>query len=105
MASVPAEPVWLTEDYQVSWTELVECSGMSEAELNELVEYGAIEPMDAGAAPWAFQGRCLQTARAAVRLRSAFDLEPHALALVVGLLQRIRELEQELRAARALRSP
>ena len=41
------------------------------------------------------------TIRAAGRLRDNFDLEPHGVALVVTLLNRIRDLEAQLRELRA----
>ena len=40
-------------------------------------------------------------ARSARRLRRDFDLDPLAVALVVALLERVRDLEEELRDLRA----
>jgi hypothetical protein len=39
--------------------------------------------------------------RAAHRIRASFELEPHGLALVVSLLERIRELQTQLGQERA----
>ncbi len=88
-----AEAVWLTEDHVFSLTELAEISGLAESELRELVDYGAVTPIDADASPWVFSGKCLLTVRTACRLRVGFDLEPHGVALMVTLLARIQELE------------
>lgn len=96
-----AEPVWLTDDHALSATELAEMSGLSEAELHELVDYGAVTPIDPEAAPWMFTGRCLLTVRTACRLRISFDLEPHGVALIVSLLERIHGLESQLGSLRA----
>ncbi len=96
------EAVWLTEDCEFSLTELAEISGLTEAELREFVEYGAIAPLDPGAPQWRFTGRCLVTVRAARRLRADFELEPHGVALVISLLDRIGELQSELERVRAL---
>ena len=90
------EAAWLTEACEFSLTELAEISGLTEGELREFVEYGAIEPLDAGAPQWRFTGRSLVTVRAACRLRADFELEPHGVALVVSLLDRIGELQSEL---------
>jgi len=97
----PVEAVWLAEDNEFSFPELVELSGLSEAELHELVDYGAITPVDPGSPQWVFKGRCLVTVRAAYRLRASFDLDPHGIALVISLLDRIHGLEEELGSLRA----
>lgn len=101
MEAKPAEAVWLTEDSEFSFAELATLSGLSEAELRELVDYGAIAPVDPDSPRWTFKGRCLVTVRAAFRLRTSFELEPHAVALVVSLLDRIHALEGELGSLRA----
>ena len=101
MALEPAEVLWLTEDHQFTMAELTELSGLSETELRELVDYGAITPVDPGSSRWVFTATCLTTVRAACRLRVDFDLEPHGVALVVSLLDRIRDLEAQLRELRA----
>jgi hypothetical protein len=96
-----AEAEWLTEDCEFSLQELVDLSGLSETELRELVDYGAITPVDAGSSEWVFKGTYLTIVRAACRLRVSFDLEPHGVALVVSLLERIRDLEAQIESVRA----
>jgi hypothetical protein len=93
--------VWLSEHAAFSLAELADLSGLPETELRELVDYGAIAPVDPGAPQWTFTGGCLVTVRTACRLRASFDLEPHGLALVISLLERIRDLEAEMTAFRA----
>ena len=101
METKPVEAVWLTEDHEFSLAELADISGLSEAELRELVDYGAIKPVDPDSPQWVFQGRCLVTVRAACRLRVSFDLEPQEVALVISLLDRIQDLEAQLASLRA----
>lgn len=101
MPPEPADPVWLTENHAFSLTELAELSGLTEAELRELVDYGAVTPIDPESSPWVFSGKCLLTVRTACRLRVSFDLEPHGVALLVTLLERIEELEARVRDLRA----
>ena len=101
MASEPAEALWLTEDCEFSMEELTHLSGLSETELRELVDYGAITPVDAASSQWVFKGRHLTTVRTVCRLRIGFELEPHGVALVVALLERIRDLEAQLDRVRA----
>jgi hypothetical protein len=81
--------------------ELAQLSGLSEAEVRELVDYGAITPVDAASSQWVFKGSHLTTVRTACRLRVSFELEPHGVALVVTLLERIRDLESQLGRVRA----
>ena len=96
-----AEAQWLTGECEFSLTELVELSGSSVEELRELVEYGAITPVNPESPQWVFPGQCLPTVRAACRLRLSFDLEPHGVALVISLLDRIHDLEARLDSLRA----
>ena len=95
------EALWLTETLRFSLAELAEVAGVPEAELRELADYGAITPVDPGASQWVFTATCLTTVRTASRLRASFELEPHGLALVLSLLERIRDLEGQLAALRA----
>ena len=90
------EAVSLTETCEFTIAELAEISGLAEEELRELVEYGAIAPLDPSASQWRFAGHCVVTMRTASRLRSDFELEPHGVALVISLLDRIGALEAEL---------
>jgi chaperone modulatory protein CbpM len=96
-----AEAQWLTEECEFSFPQLVELSGSSAEELRELVEYGAITPVNRESSQWVFPGQCLLTIRAACRLRVSFDLEPHGVALVISLLDRIHDLEAQMGSLRA----
>jgi chaperone modulatory protein CbpM len=96
-----AQASWLHERYELSLSELCEFSGLSEAELRVLVDCGAIAPTDPGARDWTFSADRLVVARSAFRLRRDFELDPQGLALAVALLERVRDLEEELRELRA----
>ena len=85
--------LWLHARHEISIVELSECSGLSEAELRELVEYGALSPTRESM----FAADCLARLRAAVRLREDLELEATSFALVVSFLQRIDELEARVR--------
>ncbi len=101
MKAEHAEAQWLTEASRFSLSELVELSGSTVDELRELVEYGAITPVNPESSDWLFPGQCLPTIRVACRLRVSFDLEPHGVALVISLLDRIRDLEAQMGSLRA----
>ena len=101
MNSERAEILWLDEHHEVSFSELAESSGLSEAELRDLVEYGALVPTNLQSVQWTFSGDCVFAVRTARRLRNDLELDPHALALTLKFIVRIRELEAQLRDLRA----
>ncbi len=88
---------------EVTWTQLVAASGLPEAELRELVSYGALVPRDAGARTWVFEARWISVARTASRIRNDFELDAHAVSVVLGYVERIERLEAEIRTLRAQR--
>jgi len=81
--------------------ELAELSGLTEAEILEFLEYGVLAPAPSAAGTLVFDVRSLSVARTARRLREDYDLEAHAVALLIAYLERIRELEAEVRLLRA----
>ena len=86
---------------EITWTQMVHASGLTEAELTELVQYGALVPRDPSATAWTFEARWLVVARTASRLRRDFELDPHGVSVVLSFLDRIESLEAELRSLRA----
>jgi chaperone modulatory protein CbpM len=88
---------------EVTWTQLVTASGLPEGELRELVHYGALVPRDPDAPAWTFEARWLVVAKTASRIRHDFELDPHAVSIVLGYVERIERLEAEIRALRAQR--
>ena len=95
------DAVWLDAHHEFSIAELVLCSGLSEAELRELVDYGALVPTNPQQAEWTFSGDIVVTVQAAGRLRADLELDPQALALALTLIKRIRELEAQIGNLRA----
>jgi hypothetical protein len=93
--------MWLHEQHELLLEELCELSGLSETELRELVDYGVLATIDSHAQHWTFSADRLIVARSARRLRRDFDLDPHGVALAVTLLERVHDLEAELRDLRA----
>lgn len=109
-----AEAQWLCEKPEISVEQLAELSGLPAELLRELVDYGALMPLDAprradsaqpasadsprGAqAHWSFAADCVMAVRAARRLRDDFDLDANALAVALMLIERIQALEAQLR--------
>ena len=91
------EVLWLDAQQELPLPELAELSGLSEAELRELVDYGVIAPVDPQAEPPVFRADCVVIARTACRLRTDFELDAPGLALALTLLGRIHDLEAQLR--------
>ena len=101
MTTDSCDALWPDPHRPVPLRELADVSGLSEAEVVELVEYGALAPADAPSGQLVFSVSAIFTARTAHRLGEEFALEPHAIALLLAYVDRIRELEDELRALRA----
>lgn len=96
--------LFLDESGTVSLAQLTELSGLSEGELRDLVECGALAPFDVSAASWTFGSHCVIVARTAQRLREDFALDdPHSVAVLLRFLQRIEDLEREIETLRARR--
>ena len=96
-----ADAVWLDAHHEFSIADLEQCSGLSQAELRELVDYGALEPNNPQEAEWSFSGDIVVTVQAAGRLRDDLELDAQALALALTLIKRIRELEAQIGNLRA----
>ncbi|HXS52866.1 MAG TPA: chaperone modulator CbpM [Usitatibacter sp.] len=90
------EAAWLHAEAQVTIVELARSSGLPEPVLRELVEYGALEPAEAGG-DWCFSADCVVRVRTAARLRNDLELETPALALVLSFLERVQKLEAQVR--------
>ena len=95
MATDRDDEVWLHARHEISIVELASCAGVSEAEVRELVEYGALAPADA--ARWTFGATCVARVRTAARLRDDLELDAAAFALVMRFLERIDALESRVR--------
>jgi chaperone modulatory protein CbpM len=96
-----AEAVWLDERGVVTAVELTQCSGLTQEELHELVELGALVPSEAAGGEALFPATCIAAARIASRLRDDFEVDARGIALALQLLERVSALEAELRALHA----
>lgn len=91
------ELMWLDEQHEVSLDELVELTGLSQHELQLLVEGGALLPKNPAADNLYFSSHCIVSIRKLSRLKQDFELEKNALGLMLIFLERIRTLEFKLR--------
>ncbi|MEO7031790.1 MAG: chaperone modulator CbpM [Herbaspirillum sp.] len=96
--TLPAEQsVWLSETALCSFNDLLELSGLSQVELNALVDTGVLEPaaeqISGGSV---FHASCIVQVRTARRLRDDFGLDTSGLTLALNLLSRIDDLQRQL---------
>ena len=101
MSTAIDDALYLDAITEVTWEQLVGASGLPESEMIELVRYGAIVPRDPDASAWTFEARWLAVAKNASRIRRDFELDAHAVSVVLCYVERIQRLEDELRALRA----
>jgi chaperone modulatory protein CbpM len=80
---------------------LTEVSGLSDDEINELIDNDVIVPVDDSLQPSSFPLFCIATVNRARRLRDDFELDSHGMVLALKLLYRIDALQIELDATRA----
>lgn len=99
--SVDAEVLWLDEQRVVSLEELVHVSGLSEAELMELVQLGVIPARGGPGHSRTFSARVITVARTACRLRNDFELDTHGVSVALRLLERVQDLEAQIARLRA----
>lgn len=92
---------WLDRSQSVSIDDLVELSGLSENDVRELVDAGALVPMNPQENVWIFSADCVVTVRKASRLRDELELDAHALVVTLSLLAQIQTLEAEVSQLRA----
>ncbi len=98
------DAVWLEEHYLLTMDDLGDRWGMDTDQLHELIAHGVLEPVG-GRGGSGGRGRfSLETAavaQVACRLQHDLELDAHAVGVVLGLLQRVRSLEDELIRLRA----
>ncbi|MGH8800640.1 MAG: chaperone modulator CbpM [Casimicrobiaceae bacterium] len=95
------DALWPDDGQRMPLGALAELSGLSESELLELVDCGALSPFAEAAGQRMFTVHSVSIARTARRLRDDFELEPHGVAVLLAYVDRIRELESQLRALHA----
>jgi len=89
------------ESGELSYTQLIQLSGLSESDLAALVDDGVLQPLDPRASTWTFASHHLVVARTACRLRRDLELDAHAVSLLLRFIERVDALEAELRQLRA----
>ena len=97
MATEASDWSWLDPLRRIDQEELSHLCGLDAADLDELVEYGALVPLPGEPGPRQFSASCVAPLREAARLRGDYALDLFSLSLLLGYLQRIAQLEHQLR--------
>ena len=99
MTTTSLEWIWLNDQDVCSAHHVIEASGLSVDEFDELVQVGVITPVENNAQFYRLSH--IVTANTARRLRDDFELDLHGLALAMTLMRRIDDLQRELSSNRA----
>ncbi len=92
---------WAASSESVTLSDLSEVCGLSRAELDELIDYGALAPLQMDQSIHRFSAQWVSPLRTAGKLRRDYDLELFSVAVLVGYLNQIDVLQNELRSLRA----
>lgn len=86
------------EEKMVSFSKLTKVSGLGAEILEELIEFGVLEPKE-GESPdsWIFSSYAITIARKASKLKVDFDLLPTGIAIALIYQKRIQELEERVK--------
>jgi chaperone modulatory protein CbpM len=98
-----SEAISIEMHHELSIEELAELSRLSVGELLELQHSGVIAPTDSTALVPRFCATCLLTTRTACRLRDDLELDMRGIAVAMALIERVRELEIQLRQLHAMK--
>ena len=99
------DAVKIEEHYLLSVDDLDDRWGLSRSQLQEFIAHGVLEPVGGeGAGAACFSLASVSVVQTACRLQRELELDPHAVGVVLGLLQRVHSLEQQVQALSALRS-
>ncbi|MDB5860551.1 MAG: hypothetical protein JWQ76_4240 [Ramlibacter sp.] len=102
MQTQTLECIRLEAGVSVSRQDLAEMSGLTLAEIDDLVDYGALAPLAQRPDGPSFGADCVPPLRRAASLRATFELDVFSVALLVECFQRIGRLEDQVRALEAV---
>jgi chaperone modulatory protein CbpM len=95
-----SDVVWINGNEVCQIEHLVEVSGLSIFEIEDLIENDLIIPIDRSMVPHTFALQIVLVVKKARRLKDDFQLDSNGLVLALTLLERIDVLENELQLLR-----
>ena len=86
---------WVVDEFtEITVDDLTRYCSVRRERIVELVSEGIIEPIDRGAQDWRFPSRSLSRAGKAMRLANDLEINLHAVALILDLLDQIHQLQR-----------
>lgn len=101
MSPQPPDCSWLDARETLSLNELAQACALSATDLGELMEYGALAPLDAARQDCQFSAAWVMPLRVVGKLRGDFDLDLFTTAVLMDYLARIDALEQQVQVLKA----
>lgn len=92
---------WLDASAPLNLMELSTVSAISATEIEELIGYGALHPLNADETIQLFSGQCVAPLRTAGKLRRDYDLDLFTVVIMMDFLVRIETLESQLTSLKA----
>lgn len=86
----------LEDETVLTLAELSRASQLSAERLEELVDFGVVEPLETDAGSWRFAGASLHRVRCAQRLKQDLGVNTAGAALALDLLEEIQTLRNRL---------
>lgn len=88
--------LWRTQQYLLPIEELARAAGLHIGLVEQLAEYGVIEPVPGTASPILFPVAAIDRLRCAVRLRRELGVNLAGAAVIVEMRERLRSLRAEV---------
>jgi chaperone modulatory protein CbpM len=101
MGAQAMEGEWVDARENLTRSELSLASGLTDEELGELIEYGALKPIAPQQHAPRFSPDTIAALKEAARLRRDFDLDLFAVALLLQYVTRIDALERQVHSLQA----
>ncbi|MBC7619294.1 MAG: hypothetical protein H7293_09985 [Candidatus Saccharibacteria bacterium] len=92
---------WLDAGAPLTLLELSSVSAISTTDIEELIGYGALHPLNAGQEFVQFSGECVAPLRTAGKLRRDYDLDLFTVVIMMDFLVRIETLESQVTSLKA----
>ncbi len=86
----------LEEDVELTLTEICQVCSMSAEQINELIEFGVVEPQGSQPEHWRFRGIYVQRIRCSQRLQRDLGVNSAGAALALDLLEELERLRTRL---------
>ena len=87
----------IDDDKLLTLADLCRSCGVPAEVINDMIEFGIIEPQGESAAKWQFSGGCLWRVTTVVRLQRDLEVNLAGAALALDLIEEVRELRRQLR--------